>query len=72
MSYLFIIETGFMTIILLSYTLTGKTISFLNFEKFSLVSRRSESTLIIAILQHIMSKFNRLSEYCIKNYVQTL
>lgn len=36
---LFISEPRFMTIILLSYTLTGKTISFLNFEKNSLVRR---------------------------------
>lgn len=34
--------------------------------------RRSETTLIIAISQHIMSRFTTLSEYSIKNYVQTL
>lgn len=68
---LFIIETRFVTIILLSYTFPGKTISFLNLEKNSLVRRRSETTLIFAISQHIMKRFTRLSEYCIKNYIQT-
>lgn len=44
---------------------------FFNLEKVSLLSR-SEKTLTIAILQDIMSSFTGLTEYCSKNYVQTL
>jgi len=36
---------------LFSYTLTRKTISFLNLEIFSFVSRRTETTLAIVVSQ---------------------